>query len=190
MIFLFAIHTALRMGDVLTTRLQDVWDENTLSIKPTCPILESKTGKIADLDFSEELRKELKDYILTIPDRTPYTPLFPSQKVQSKSIPLDKNGKPVVSVKDDTGCLSRKSMWRILHQIGEELNIEHLACHTARKTAAYHIYQSYKGQLIEGQFSALDIVQQILNHKSSNTTLRYIGITSDIKQSVYRNLHL
>lgn len=181
MIFLFAIHTALRMNDVLTVRLQDIWDEDTLSIKPTCPILESKTKKIADLDFSDELRRELKDYILTLPNRTPYTPLFPSQKKQSKLAP---------SLKDDTGCLSRKAMWRILHEIGNTLHIEHLACHTCRKTAAYHIYQSYKGQLVEDQFSALDIVQQILNHKSSNTTLRYIGVTSDIKHSVYRNINL
>lgn len=181
MIFLFAIHTALRMNDVLTIRLQDIWDEETLSIKSSCPILESKTHKVADLDFSEELRKELKDYILTIPHRTPYTPLFSSQKKQAKT---------VNSLKDNTGCLSRKAMWRILHEVGITLNIEHLACHTCRKTAAYHIYQSYKGQLIENQFSALDIVQQILNHSSSNVTLRYIGVTPDITHSVYRNLRL
>lgn len=183
MIFLFAIHTALRMNDVLTIRLQDIWDESALSIKPSCPILESKTHKIADLDFSEELRKELKEYILTIPNRTPYTPLFSSQKKQPKT-PTS------LSCKDNTGCLSRKSMWKILHEIGIKLNIDHLACHTCRKTAAYHIYQSYKGQLIENQFSALDIVQQILNHSSSNVTLRYIGVTPDITHSVYRNLHL
>ena len=136
MIFLFAIHTALRMGDVLTVRLQDIWDEQTLSIKPSCPILESKTNKIADLDFSDTLRKELKDYILTLPNRTPYTPLFPSQKTKSKSIPKNNKGIPTPPDKDNTGCLDRKSMWRILHQIGETLDIEHLACHTCRKTAA------------------------------------------------------
>lgn len=190
MIFLFAIHTALRMNDVLTIRLQDIWDEQTLSIKSSCPILESKTHKIADLDFSDELRKELKEYILTLPNRTPYTPLFPSQKTQSKVIPRNKKGIPTPPSKDNTGCLSRKAMWRILHEIGETLNIDHLACHTCRKTAAYHIYQSYKGQLVEDQFSALDIVQQILNHSSSNVTLRYIGVTPDIQRSVYRNLHL
>ena len=190
MIFLFAIHTALRMNDVLTIRLQDIWDEQTLSINPSCHILESKTHKIADLDFSQELRKELKEYILTIPNRTPYTPLFPSQKTQSKVIPKNNKGIPTPPTKDDTGCLSRKSMWKVLHTVGITLNIDHLACHTCRKTAAYHIYQSYKGQLIENQFSALDIVQQILNHSSSNVTLRYIGVTPDITHSVYRNLNL
>lgn len=190
MIFLFAIHTALRMNDVLTIRLQDIWNEDTLSVKDECPIFESKTNKIADIDFSDELRRELRDYILTLPNRSPYTPLFPSRKTQVKAPVKSSDGTYVEKDKDDTGCLSRKAMWNILHQIGEDLGIEHLACHTCRKTAAYHIYQQYKGELIEDQFSALDIVQQILNHSSSNVTLRYIGITPDVKKSVYRNLHL
>ena len=181
MIFLFAINTALRMGDVLQTRLQDIWDESTQSIKSECSIFEEKTDKIADIDFSDELKASLKEYILSIPDRTPFTPLFPSRKTQPKSNLKDK---------DDTGCLDRKSYWRILNSIGKELGIDHLACHSCRKTAAYHIYMQYKGQLVEDQFSAIDIVQEILNHSSSRTTLRYIGITPSVRKSVYKNLNL
>ena len=181
MIFLFAINTALRMGDVLQTRLQDIWDESTQSIKSECSIFEEKTDKIADIDFSDELKASLKEYILSIPDRTPFTPLFPSRKTQPKSNLKDK---------DDTGCLDRKSYWRILNSIGKELGVDHLACHSCRKTAAYHIYMQYKGQLVEDQFSAIDVVQEILNHSSSKTTLRYIGITPSVRKSVYKNLNL
>jgi integrase len=56
-----------------------------------------------------------------------------------------------------------------------------IGTHTLRKTFGYHAYKN-----------GTDIVllQDIFNHSSPSTTLRYIGITEDDKQEVYLSSNL
>lgn len=183
LIFLFALNTGLRMGDVLTTRIQDVWNTNTNTVKEHTAIFEEKTNKIKDLFFSDAMKEALTDYITSLGDVKDGDPLFPSRKhgIRYNTYDLDK---------DNTDCLTRQSYWRIIHTIGKQLGIEHLSCHSTRKSWAYAIYESYKGKLVADQYSALDIVQKMLNHSSSNVTLRYIGIDDDITKEVMNNIVL
>lgn len=180
-IFVFGINCGLRCGDLLQIRLQDLWDFNKNCLLPKMTILEEKTRKVRTISFSETIAETLTDYIRSMEDISPYTPLFPSQKKGEKT----QNG-----VKDNTGCLSRKSYWEILHQIGQTLGIEHLGTHSLRKVFGYNIMIRYKGQLIGGEFSALDVLQQIYGHSSSAVTLRYTGITEEIHDDIYKNLNL
>lgn len=180
-IFVLGINCGLRCGDLLQIRLQDIWNFNTNTLLPKMYILEEKTHKRRSISFSEEMSDTLTEYILSLKDRTPYTPLFPSQKTQAKTV----NG-----VKDNTGCLSRKSYWKIMNDVAKALNIEHLATHSMRKTFGHNVMVQYKGQLIGGEFSPLDVLQQLYGHSTSSITLAYTGITEDIHDSIYKNMNL
>ncbi|MEZ9709325.1 tyrosine-type recombinase/integrase [Vibrio breoganii] len=52
-----------------------------------------------------------------------------------------------------------------------------IGTHTCRKTFGYHLYK---------ELGDLALVQQILNHSSQRETLRYIGITSDVRNATFR----
>lgn len=182
-IFVLGINCGLRCGDLLQIRLQDIWDESSKTVKERFCVLEEKTRKVRKIMLSEQTAGFLREYILTLPVRTPYTPLFPSQKKGAKK-------DASLRVKDDTGCLSRKSMWAILHEVSLQLGIEHLATHSMRKTFSYNVYTKYEGKLVADHYSALDILQKMLNHSSSNVTLRYIGVDADIEEEVYGGMSL
>ena len=196
-IFVLALNTGLRMNDILTVRLSDIWDFQTNTILVPFSIKESKTGKYADnITLSPTTQSTLREYILTMKHRTPNTPLFPSQKQKPKShntTTIQSLSGELISThtpnKNDTGCMERKSYWRILHSVALALGVQ-VSCHTPRKTFARFIYDSYKGSLVENQFTALDLVQQMLRHSSSAITLRYIGITDEIHNAIYSSMEL
>ena len=196
-IFVLALNTGLRMNDILTVHLSDVWDFASNTLKPVIALRESKTNKVADnITLSPQVQSILTDYILSIRNPTPNTPLFPSQKTTPKKLThstvYDLHGNTLATSthrKNDTGCMERKSYWRILHNISTQLGVQ-VSCHTPRKTFARAIYDQFKGSLVENQFSALDLVQQMLRHSNSETTLRYIGITDEIHQAVYKGMNL
>ena len=196
-IFVLALNTGLRMNDILTVRLSDIWDFQTNTILVPFSIKESKTGKYADnITLSPTIQSTLREYILTMKHCTPDTPLFPSQKQKPKShntTTIQSLSGDLISThtpnKNDTGCMERKSYWRILHSVALALGVQ-VSCHTPRKTFARFIYDSYKGSLVENQFTALDLVQQMLRHSSSAITLRYIGITDEIHNAIYSSMEL
>ena len=169
-IFQLGINIGLRCGDLLSICCGDIFDEQTNKAKSSFVIREEKTGKIQRIALSNEISNELTEYILTLSNHSPNAPIFPSRK-----------GK---------GHLSVKSYWRILSNIGKGLGIEHMGTHTMRKTFLRAVYDKYKGTLTPDGFSGIDLVQQIANHSSSNTSLRYIGITADTIANVRKSIHL
>jgi len=64
------------------------------------------------------------------------------------------------------GQLKRNQAWRILHEAGDSLGL-HIATHSLRKTAAFHIYKNTND---------LALIQKLLNHSRSGDTIRYIGL--------------
>ena len=182
-IFVLGINCGLRCGDLLQIRLQDIWDEGSKSVKRRFSVLEEKTRKVRTIGLSEQTASFLEEYILTLQDRSGYTPLFPSQK-------RGKHKDTENRVKDNTGCLTRKSMWGILNGVAKELGIEHLATHSMRKTFSYNVYTKYKGKLVADHYSALDVLQKVLNHSSSNVTLRYIGVEAEVEDEIYNGMSL
>ena len=181
-IFLLGINCGLRCGDVLQIRLKDIWDEGRKEITGLT-VIEEKTKKTRrNIRFSETVREGLRDYVLTLKDRTPDMPLFPSQK---KNVQKVKE-----TVKDNTGCLAVKSYWRIMHEISLATGIEHLSTHSMRKTFGYEVYTKNAGRLIANEYRAIDVVQQMLNHNSVSDTLRYIGITEEVQNEVYEGMDL
>lgn len=94
-----------------------------------------------------------------IRNKEPYEYLFPNQR----------DGKPI----------TRQAAYEILADAGKKFGLDSLGTHTLRKTFGYHLYQ---------QTHDVVTIQQILNHSSPQVTLRYIGITQDMKDSTIRKL--
>lgn len=77
-------------------------------------------------------------------------------------------------------AITRQQAYLILNAAADEAGInEPIGTHTLRKTFAYWAYK---------QGTSLELIQKILNHSSSAITLRYLGITQEEIDEVYRTL--
>ena len=85
----------------------------------------------------------------------------------------------IKSAKGENTAISRQQAYDILSKAGKKFGISKIGTHTLRKTFGYHMYQQTK-----------DIVtlQQIFNHASVQVTMRYIGLTKDMRDTNMRKL--
>ena len=71
--------------------------------------------------------------------------------------------------------------YRVLNEVAEQIGIDEVGTHTMRKTFGYHHYKQNKD---------VAILQDIFNHSAPSITLRYIGITDDIKDDTLKDFDL
>ncbi|MES3703054.1 tyrosine-type recombinase/integrase [Staphylococcus arlettae] len=117
LLFKFAIHTGIRLSELLNLTVCDVMDKNK-TIKSFW--VESHASNI-NIMIPEELQRELRQYI-TMEQLNTGDLLFQSNRTQKG--------------------LSRQQAYRIIHAAAEELGMLHIGLTTLRKTFAYHAYQS------------------------------------------------
>ncbi|MGF2943564.1 tyrosine-type recombinase/integrase [Enterococcus xiangfangensis] len=67
----------------------------------------------------------------------------------------------------------------VLRKVGDLIGIDHLGTHTMRKTFGYTVYQDKKD---------IRLVMDLLNHSSEKITLRYIGISEELKKNTVENI--
>lgn len=87
----------------------------------------------------------------------------------------------IQSRKGDNKPISRIQAYRILNDAAEQIGIDEIGTHTMRKTFGYHWYQQNKD---------IAMLQDIFNHSAPSITLRYIGITDDMKDNSLRDFDL
>ena len=160
LLFVMGINTALRIGDMLSLSVGDVIDAKG-EIAATITLKEEKTGKIKRSPVNESLRNALVEYFACQGYRTRSAPLFVSRK---------------------KGVLSRIQAWRVLKAAGESAGLNNIGTHSLRKTFGYHVYKKTG--------SDIGMVQKLLNHSASGTTLRYIGIDREKMDNVCLELNL
>jgi integrase len=129
--------------------------------KPHILIREKKTGKAKRFLINSSLRVAINTYIS---DMTLVDDdyLFASQKGINKP-------------------LTRVQAYNILNNVAKKCGLQEIGTHTMRKTFGYWHYKQYKD---------VAILQDIFNHSSPSITLRYIGITDDIKDKTIENFYL
>ncbi|MDR1533379.1 MAG: tyrosine-type recombinase/integrase [Clostridiales bacterium] len=154
------VYTALRIGDILSLRWEDVYDFKNGRPRESIALTEQKTGKPKVIAVHAELAAALKmywEYAKPSPDS------------------------PVI-VNPNTGkALSRFQAHRIIKGAGEAVGIPYpISCHSLRKTFGYHACK--KG-------TPLPVIMDIYNHTSYEVTRRYLGITQDEKDAVYVNIN-
>lgn len=159
--FVLGINTGLRIGDLLRLTVGDVRLTKTQWVERLI-VVEQKTGKVKECPLSEATKRALREYLATRPAVKSSEPLFPSQK----------RHRP----------LGRQAAWAILKDAARAVGLmDPIGTHTLRKTFGYHAYQGG---------ADLSVIQDLFNHASPATTLRYIGINRDQRDAVYLSLNL
>ena len=115
--FKFAIHTGVKLNDLLNLTVSDVQEADgsikAFWIEPHAPTIEIMLPQ----DLQEELSTYIKSHQLS-----PTGLLFYSSRTHA--------------------ALSRQQAYRIVHEAAHQLSLEHIGLNTLRKTFAYQAYQS------------------------------------------------
>lgn len=117
-IFVVGINVGLRAGDLLSLKIKDVTDGNT--IFDTVTIKEQKTGKTRNFALNKNAKESIKIYLNSLTDYDFEDYLFKSRK---------------------GGHLGVRPLHHIIKTITKDLGIKgNFGTHTLRKTMAYHRY--------------------------------------------------
>ena len=171
LLFVLGINSGLRISDILALKVGDVFrapgkPRNELSL------VEKKTGKTKRFYFGDTVTKLLVGYYQQEhPCLDQY--LFPSRKHTGRPIRRERAWKILNQAAELIGLVDRDSAGQLISG--------RIGTHTLRKTFGYHAYQSGVD---------LALLQDLFNHASERTTLRYIGITEEHKKAVYLRLDL
>ena len=117
-IFVVGINVGLRAGDLLSLKINDVTDGNT--IFDTVTIKEQKTGKTRNFALNKNAKEAIQVYINSLADCDFNDYLFKSRK---------------------GGHLGVRPLHHIIKTLTKDLGIKgNFGTHTLRKTMAYHRY--------------------------------------------------
>lgn len=152
------LNTALRISDILRLKFGDIYNYETGRFKSHIVINEKKTGKTQNIFINKQVINALKVYGYKKRSSDDY--LF-----------VNKEGSPI----------SRIQVNRILDKACKAIDIEHISCHSLRKSFGYHAWQ-------KGAEPAL--LMQVFNHSNFNITKRYLGICQEDKDSLFDKMDL
>lgn len=117
-IFVVGINVGLRAGDLLSLKIKDITDGNT--IFDTVTIKEQKTGKTRNFALNKNAKEAIQLYISSLADYEFEDYLFKSRK---------------------GGHLGVRPLHHIIKTLTKDLGIKgNFGTHTLRKTMAYHRY--------------------------------------------------
>ncbi len=178
-LIILGLNTALRISDILRLTWNDVFDGK--KIKKHLVIKEQKTGKENRILINAEAKEILlKYYRSELKKAKKNKDAQNSQNNQNPRNPTDIKGSYLFpSPKKKGDHLSRYQAHRIISHAAEELHMEHVSCHSLRKTFGYHAWK-------QGVQPAL--LMSIFNHSSWQITMRYLGITQDEKDKVFAKI--
>ena len=157
MYFAVGVLSGFRASDLLEIRWSDIFESDGKTYRDRAGIIEKKTGKVKQLYSTEASREYIEEYIeLAHPDTCSDEHIF-----------MGRNGKVVCrQVIDD-----------FIKEAAKACGLRgNYSTHSVRKTYAY---QYYKIMAENGDQFALAEVQKMLNHRNTETTLRYLGIDKE-----------
>ena len=161
-LIILGLHTALRISDVLSLRWENVYDFEQNCFKKHLFVTEKKTGKKTMIALNPQAETALKFYMDT---RKP----SPDDFIFTKNTNYQKP-------------LNRSQAYRIICKAAQEtLHMEHISCHSLRKTFGYHAWK-------QGTPPAL--LMDIYNHSSYMVTKRYLGIEQDEKDDLFLGIDI
>lgn len=156
------VNTALRIGDILNLRWNDVYDFDREMFRDHIVVHERKTGKENIIASNNSMILGLSMHKKQLSDVQPNHFIFTGRSVNAP--------------------LCRTQAFRIIKQACADLHLpDNISCHSLRKTFGYHAW-------ISGANPAVLMI--IYNHSSFHVTKRYLGIEQDDKDRVFLNLNL
>lgn len=119
LLFVFGINTGIRVHDLLTIKIRDIWDG--VKVREFLKIFDDKTNEMKVHYINYQVKTALESYLASIEYREDDY-LFKSKK----------NNLPI----------SRQQAYRIINQAAKEVGIcDKIGTHTLRKTFGYHAYR-------------------------------------------------
>ena len=159
-LIVLGIHTALRVGDLLGLKWDDVYDFGKGRVLKTVDVVEAKTGKSKTIALNKSAVSALT--------------LFAAQAAQP--------GHFIIENTATGNAITRVQVYRIIRAAAESLQLEgRVSCHSLRKTFGYHAWKAGVSPVV---------IMEIYNHSSLDVTRRYLGVTQDDKNSAYLCLDL
>jgi len=120
LIITLAIHTALRISDILRLKCDDVYDFTNRRVRRHITITEQKTGKSKIIALHKNVIHALEAYFA---QASPGMPLILNEKTGN--------------------AISRVHAYRIINAAADAIDIPHnVGCHSLRKTFGYHAWQN------------------------------------------------
>ena len=157
------LNTALRIGDILVLRWNDVYNFEKERVRSHIRVQEQKTGKLNIVAINPTLNGKLTLFRAENQAASGGDYLFQSKKYK---------GQP----------LSRYQAFRITREAAAYAGLEeHISCHSLRKTFGYHAWKQGVPPVM---------LMKIFNHSSYQITIRYLCIEQDEKDEVFRNIAL
>ena len=157
MLFRLGINTILRVRDLLKLKVSDFY---TISgkLRTHVTLKEGKTGKVKKIKLNKVARKIVPIHVQHY-HLSGHDFLFFS--TQNPDKPID-----------------RHQAWRVLNEAGNHCGLDNISPHSMRKTLAYHVYKQTKD---------IALTMKLLNHRSPDVTLRYIGVEQEEIDGAYDN---
>ena len=155
-----ALHTALRISDILRLKCEDVYDFANCRIRKsiTLTLTEKKTGKNKIIALHKNIIKALESYY-----------------------PQAKQGEALIINLSTGKSISRVHAYRLISEAADAIGVIHkVGCHSLRKTFGYHSWS--------GGMSPV-ILMEIYNHSSYAITKRYLGVSQDDQNAVYLGIN-
>lgn len=167
LLFELGINSALRISDLLSLQVMDLFDENDLP-KDSFYIKEQKTGKKHKVTITPKVKRTLLDYKneyeSVMKEKTHY--IFFNQK------------KHPLGIKN----IDRKMAWLLIDRWCHDVWLKwNFGGHTLRKTWGFQARQIW---------TPIELIQHKLNHSSITVTKKYLGITDDELQKICNDLDL
>lgn len=172
MLFIIGVNVGLRASDLRTLTWDFFFEQmpngnlkfrDGYSIRPKKT---SKRNKYVHLRFNDAVKRVIKWYI----------DMYPIENVKNYVF-ISRQGDDAISV--DT-------MWRVIKNTAKEAGIkQNIGSHSLRKSFCRRLYDN-----ANDKSKALVVLQKILNHSSSLTTLSYIGITNDDMDDAFDSINI
>ena len=116
--FLIGINVGLRLSDILTLKVSDLWNRTHINI------VEKKTGKTKRFLLNSQMQAELTEYI--------------------DKFSLADDDYLIRSRKGKNQPIKRDRAYKILNAAAQEIGLGEIGTHSMRKTFGYWHYQKYK----------------------------------------------
>ena len=172
MLFVIGVNVGLRASDLRTL----TWDfffeqmvDGTLRFRDGYSLRPKKTSKhnkYVQLRFNDTVKKIISWYIS----------IYPINDVKSY----------VFKSSQSDNAITVDMMWRVIKSAAKEAGItQNIGTHSLRKSFCRRLYDN-----AQDKSKALVVLQKILNHSSSLTTLNYIGITNDDMDDAFDSINI
>lgn len=168
LLFVLGINVALRASDLLRLTVGDVLDSDG-KIRDQITVLESKRKKRRVISLSDSAKDAIRFYFNGGDDDPAW--VFPNDDAVLFN-----------SQKNQDAPISRTQAYRLIKKWTSDVGLTgNYGTHSMRKTWAYWARK-------EG--TAIDLIRQALGHSREETTLRYVGISREEIDQVFKSVNL